>query len=223
MGGDEFTFRAGGEQKPLLSLSDTEEEQQQPWDSPRLHSGALTPETATDVCSTRIGAQQIPGRIPATSATGGGSSSLAGSHFHHHHYHCHHHHYHHVGSKHTARRRYPPAPTTAAAVAELDAEDEVAEEEEGEGLHHHADGMVPPPELDPLSWHLSNQSVSAGNAWLAEILGAHSVGQEWATMVDSDMARRWSQRRNTLDSATEDDDFSRYNPHWDDMITFRQT
>ncbi|KAJ2910431.1 hypothetical protein GGI21_000879 [Coemansia aciculifera] len=223
MGGDEFTFRAGGEQKPLLSLSDTEEEQQQPWDSPRLHSGALTPETATDVCSTRIGAQQIPGRIPATSATGGGSSSLAGSHFHHHHYHCHHHHYHHVGSKHAARRRYPPAPTTAAAVAELDAEDEVAEEEEGEGLHHHADGMVPPPELDPLSWHLSNQSVSAGNAWLAEILGAHSVGQEWATMVDSDMARRWSQRRNTLDSATEDDDFSRYNPHWDDMITFRQT
>ncbi|KAJ2574259.1 hypothetical protein GGH95_003933, partial [Coemansia sp. RSA 1836] len=83
------------------------------------------------------------------------------------------------------------------------------------------------PELDPLTWHSSNQSASVsvgvGNAWLVEILGAHGVGQEWATIADSDMARRWSQRRNTLDSATEDDDFSRYNPHWDDMITFRQT
>ncbi|KAJ2776114.1 hypothetical protein GGI18_004412, partial [Coemansia linderi] len=131
-----------------------------------------------------------------------GGPSAVGSHFHHH-YHCHHHHYH-VGTKHGARRRYPVPP------------DDPPQSLDTAALHL-------APELDPLTWHSSNQSVSAGtqgNAWLAEILGAHGVGQEWGA---EDVARRWSQRRNTLDSAVEEDEFSRYNPHWDDMITFRQT
>ncbi|KAJ1930922.1 hypothetical protein FBU59_006884, partial [Linderina macrospora] len=38
------------------------------------------------------------------------------------------------------------------------------------------------------------------------------------------MVRRWSQRRSTLESLRDDDeDMNRFNPHWDDMITFRQT
>ncbi|KAJ2036811.1 hypothetical protein H4S03_003393 [Coemansia sp. S3946] len=195
-----FTFRAG-EQKPLLSqdpsLPDIER-YMDAWDSPP---------TPTDVCSTKADDEDMTGHDI------GGPS--AGSHFHHHHYHCHHHHYH-VGSKHAPRRRYPQTPVTTV-------EEDIVHSSPTptEGLH------LVVPELDPLTWHSSNQSASVGagmqgNAWLAEILGAHGVGQEWGT-VDSDMARRWSQRRNTLDSVVEEDEFSRYNPHWDDMITFRQT
>ncbi|KAJ2741221.1 hypothetical protein GGI20_005339 [Coemansia sp. BCRC 34301] len=200
-----------GEHKPLLAQDPSSLSDMHPWDSPRLDSGAQTPDTVTE----------YPARAHGLTA--------AGSHFHHHHHHYHCHHHYHVGSSSNgagskyaaARRRYPPAPPTAPrSTADDDDDDEeaaaelVAEEAEEE-------------ELDPLTWHSSNQSASVGaglgNAWLAEMLGAHGVGHEWATMVDSDMARRWSQRRNTLDSAADDDDFSRYNPHWDDMITFRQT
>ncbi|KAJ2813418.1 hypothetical protein H4S07_000694, partial [Coemansia furcata] len=177
-----FTFRAG-EQQPLLpqdpSLPDIErytqpdiEQHTQPWDS--------SPQTPTDVCSTKVG--DDPGQ------DSGGPSASQHFHFHYHY---------HVG-KHAARRRYAGA-----------ADEDMPQ----------AAPLVP--ELDPLTWHSSNQSIpggTQGSAWLADILSR----AEWGT---DDMARRWSQRHSTLESAAvdEDEEFSRHNPHWDDMMTFRQT
>ncbi|KAJ2761268.1 hypothetical protein IWQ56_005295, partial [Coemansia nantahalensis] len=90
-------------------------------------------------------------------------------------------------------------------------------------------------EQDPLTlWHSANAGADgdaaggagANSAWMAEILNAHGVGQEWAAVPASE--QRWSRRHATLTSslAPDDDDndeFSRYNPHWDDMITFRES
>ncbi|KAJ1767781.1 hypothetical protein LPJ74_005168, partial [Coemansia sp. RSA 1843] len=101
------------------------------------------------------------------------------------------------------------------------------------------------PPQDPLTWMSANTSTptapaapglaeptaavyeGASSAWLAELLDAHGVGQEWThAAAETEAARRWSQRRHTFASSAppdEDDEFGRYNPHWDDMITFRQT
>ncbi|KAJ2725255.1 hypothetical protein GGI07_001388 [Coemansia sp. Benny D115] len=101
-----------------------------------------------------------------------------------------------------------------------------------------SDTESPAIEPDPLTWHSDRAQGSLGpasgmaqaggaNAWLNEILGAHGLGQEWASAIasgDPAAVRRWSQRHSTLESMPDDDDeFSRFNPHWDDMITFRQT
>ncbi|KAJ1877271.1 hypothetical protein LPJ57_004032 [Coemansia sp. RSA 486] len=136
----------------------------------------------------------------------GQSSGQSVYHYHqHHHYHYHHHHHHHG---YAPRRRHmqatdeQPGPTTTAAAAAA---------------------------ADPLTWHSANRGAGSlgpngANAWLAELLGAHGIGQEWtASATDDDMARRWSQRRSTLDSGADGDGSLGLDAHWDDMLTFRQT
>ncbi|KAJ1965568.1 hypothetical protein GGI12_000666 [Dipsacomyces acuminosporus] len=103
---------------------------------------------------------------------------------------------------------------------------------EGSAGNSADDNFPLPPALDQdplLSWDSSNQdSIHAfpgANAWLASAsLSLQGTNQEWNTPAESDLVRRWSQRRSTLDSILNDDEeFNRHNPHWDDMITFRQT
>ncbi|KAJ2493216.1 hypothetical protein GGI11_009032, partial [Coemansia sp. RSA 2049] len=116
-------------------------------------------------------------------------------------------------------------------------------------LHHHATQSPPPAPAsahqsaadlcepqDPLTWLLAASASapapapsSLSSARVAELLEAHGVGQQgWGSAADADTARRWSQRCHTLASssgaaADEDDEFGRNDPHWDDMLTFRQT
>ncbi|KAJ1735716.1 hypothetical protein LPJ72_001722 [Coemansia sp. Benny D160-2] len=116
-------------------------------------------------------------------------------------------------------------------------------------LHHHATQSPSPAPAsahqsaadlcepqDPLTWLLAASASapapapsSLSSARVAELLEAHGVGQQgWGSAADADTARRWSQRCHTLASssgaaADEDDEFGRNDPHWDDMLTFRQT
>ncbi|KAJ1905823.1 hypothetical protein LPJ81_001711 [Coemansia sp. IMI 209127] len=152
---------------------------------------------------------------------------------HHHHFHHHHHHYHYTTApKHAHRRRHHLHPSPSADPAGP------------------AQLLAPDTLLDPLTWMSAHSSVNnpsvpaapaapgvveaaevhegASSAWLAELLDAHGVGQEWTqAAAETEAARRWSQRRHTFASSAlspdEDDGFGRYNPHWDDMITFRQS
>ncbi|KAJ2474860.1 hypothetical protein IWW56_005682, partial [Coemansia sp. RSA 2131] len=106
-----------------------------------------------------------------------------------------HHHYHYLISKPasgaaTPRRRYVPA----------DSEPE-----------------------DPLTlWHSTHahtgETASASSAYMADLLTAHGIGQEWAA---STLRRPTALTSSSLPD--EDDEFRRCNPHWDDMMTFRQT
>ncbi|KAJ1812773.1 hypothetical protein LPJ75_003485, partial [Coemansia sp. RSA 2598] len=122
-------------------------------------------------------------------------------------------HYHHG---YAPRRRHMQAP---ASEAPSDLESPAAEQ------------LGPSAAPDPLTWHSSNRGAGSlgptggANAWLSELLGAHGIGQEWtASAADDEMARRWSQRRSTLDSTGDGDDaLGRLDAHWDDMLTFRQT
>ncbi|KAJ2707381.1 hypothetical protein FB645_000734 [Coemansia sp. IMI 203386] len=152
---------------------------------------------------TRNSSNRTQPRKSYDDSSNGQSSGQSVYHYHQHH-HYHHHHHHHHG--YAPRRRHmqatdeQPGPTTAAAAA-----------------------------ADPLTWHSANRGAGSlgpngANAWLAELLGAHGIGQEWtASATDDDMARRWSQRRSTLDSGADGDGSLGLDAHWDDMLTFRQT
>ncbi|KAJ1774598.1 hypothetical protein LPJ67_006799, partial [Coemansia sp. RSA 1938] len=78
-----------------------------------------------------------------------------------------------------------------------------------------------PEDQDPLTlWHSTHaqtgETASASSAYMEDLLTAHGIGQEWAASTV---------RRHTAltSSSIPDDEFRRCNPHWDDMITFRQT
>ncbi|KAJ2171174.1 hypothetical protein GGH16_003001, partial [Coemansia sp. RSA 560] len=78
-----------------------------------------------------------------------------------------------------------------------------------------------PEDQDPLTlWHSTHaqtgETASASSAYMEDLLTAHGIGQEWAASTV---------RRPTAltSSSVPDDEFRRCNPHWDDMITFRQT
>ncbi|KAJ2787120.1 hypothetical protein GGI15_000996 [Coemansia interrupta] len=129
-------------------------------------------------------------------AKGPGSNRHSGQHHYHYHYH---HHYHHVPRILRQHNAYDSPSEQPSAL----------------------------PGQDPLlaDRGLSLGPSAAGNAWLAEMLGAHGIGHEWtAQTTDEEIVRRLSQRRSTLDSAVDGDGaLGRLEPHWDDMLTFRQT
>ncbi|KAJ2710236.1 hypothetical protein H4R19_003849, partial [Coemansia spiralis] len=129
-------------------------------------------------------------------------------HFHHHYHHDHHYH---IRPGQAQWWRYPPSPAPPAYPGG-DA-----------GSYRHAEADLGPAQ-DPLTlWHSANagtdgdaqDAAGATSAWMAGILDAHGVGQEWS--------RRHTTLASSLGPNDDDDEFSRYNPHWDDMITFRQT
>ncbi|KAJ2556752.1 hypothetical protein EV175_001792 [Coemansia sp. RSA 1933] len=195
----QFTFRAP---------------EQDPEDLERC-SGAWTPDTATaaDGYSSDGSAYDACARQGSHSEQGYGAV--------HYHHHVHHHHYH-TAPRHLHRSRHLHADPAAADTP-----------------------LASTPSLlpqDPLTWMsapaaaaMSGGGMSAeerahegaSSAWMAELLDAHGVGQEWTqAAAETEVARRWSQRRHTFASSVppDDDDASgRYNPHWDDMLTFRQT
>ncbi|KAJ2301282.1 hypothetical protein H4R23_006025, partial [Coemansia sp. Cherry 401B] len=132
---------------------------------------------------------------------GGGSAAGArGGHYYHHHVH---HHYHYHVAK-AARRRHDAG--------------EASDVESAAGL-----GL----EQDPLTlWHSAHAGSGGGadsdTAWMAGILSAHGAGREWADSAGSaERARRATAL--TTSSLADDAEAARLNPHWDDMITFRQT
>ncbi|PIA19323.1 hypothetical protein COEREDRAFT_79267 [Coemansia reversa NRRL 1564] len=153
----------------------------------------------------------------------------------HHHYHYHHHYYYHV-AKYAPRRRLPQQGMASGVGLDTTGSEQTNSETGETSL-----GL----EQDPLTlWHTANQARNslgttaaategtgpdgANSTWMAEILSAHGIGQEWAAVESpsSEAARRWTHRHATLDSSQDpedDDEFSRWNPHWEDMITFRQS
>ncbi|KAJ1900835.1 hypothetical protein LPJ66_001217 [Kickxella alabastrina] len=229
----EFTFRA--------SADDVEQDQQreddygdggardlseefehfQPWDSPRLHVGQpLLSDTSTMIDDSAMGsAEPFPGydSIGAQQPQDSASGTSATNHYHYYYQQQHHHHHHYPSSNsnsnkqgYASRKRHIPSENDFPV---------------GE-----------PMSSDPLTWYLENNPGSLGpasgaaaaaansgsNAWLAQLLRANEIGGEW---IDKEsVSKRWSQRRDTVESLANDDgEFSRYDPHWDDMITFRQT
>ncbi|KAJ1734786.1 hypothetical protein LPJ61_000895 [Coemansia biformis] len=212
-----FSFRA-----PAQDSADGLERILRPWDSPRGH-GAQTPSTAAAaaVDSDDDGA-----------ACASAAGAAATGHIHYHQHQHHHYHYHYRHSPAPRRQHLPPGQTSTPPPAYPGVEP--AEAGAGGRSEPRGAAMDLDLEQDPLTlWHSANagedpQDVAGANsAWMAEILNAHGVGQEWAAMPSPEAARQWTCRHATLASSLapndDDDEFARYNPHWDDMITFRQT
>ncbi|KAJ1743551.1 hypothetical protein LPJ68_000929 [Coemansia sp. RSA 1086] len=190
-----FTFRA--------TEGDTHGGFMAGWESPHTHRSAETA-TVGDRQSLLASDDDDYGSIPAPKD--GVLQAGTG------HYHVHHHYHYHVsrlGSSaaptNTRRRHAPPASTS----------EHVYRESEGVGL-----------EQDPLTmWHSANPNAGAtiglSSGWMSEILSAHGIGQEWATHAE-ERARRPTALTTSSLLPDEDEEFGRYNPHWDDMMTFRQ-